>query len=182
VPRHPGQRAGLTKERVLAAAGELLAEKGLPALTMRAVAQRLAVAPNAIYSHVASKSELVDEVLDAVLAGVDVRRDADPAEALFGLMASTRRVLLQHPDLVPVYLARQGAHGANAQRLGAALHGMLADAGVSDDEAQEEARRVLIIYTIGSAAFVGGGPVRDGSLDRHFEAGLRWLLAGILNR
>ncbi|MBD0283747.1 MAG: helix-turn-helix transcriptional regulator, partial [Thermoleophilaceae bacterium] len=57
--RAPGQRAGLSRDRVLAAAHELLADGGLDALTMRALAERLGVRPNALYSHVASKTELI---------------------------------------------------------------------------------------------------------------------------
>ncbi len=69
--RGPGQRAGLSRDRVLDVATDLLAESGT--VTMRAVAQRLGVAPNALYSHVADKTELVDGVLDRVLAQVETR-------------------------------------------------------------------------------------------------------------
>jgi len=40
--RSPGQRAGLTRGRVLAEARALLTDEGIEALTMRAVAARLA--------------------------------------------------------------------------------------------------------------------------------------------
>ena len=66
--RSPGQRAGLTYAAVLAAARELLAEGGLPALSMRSLANRLGVAPNALYSHVGSKTALLDDLLDDLLA------------------------------------------------------------------------------------------------------------------
>src|SRR5680860_1842039 len=109
--RSPGQRAGLTRPLVLATARELLAKDGLPALTMRSLAQRLEVSPNALYSHIESKTTLIDDVLDDVLAEVDVPDVAvtPPAVGLQALMASTYGVLLAHPDLVPLYLARQGA-------------------------------------------------------------------------
>ena len=64
MPRGPGQRAGLTRAAVLDTAHALLAEDGLDALTMRALARRLGVAPNALYSHVPGKTELVDALLD----------------------------------------------------------------------------------------------------------------------
>src|SRR5919106_90497 len=118
--RTPGQRAGLSRERVLAVARELLAERGFDALTMRALADRLGVSPNAIYSHVEDKTDLVDALLDDVLAEVEAPGpDADdPIEGLHAIMTSTFDVLLAHPDLVPLYVARQGARGPNAYRLG----------------------------------------------------------------
>jgi TetR/AcrR family tetracycline transcriptional repressor len=181
--RGPGQRAGLSRDLVLDAATDLLAERG--AVTMRAVAQRLGVAPNALYSHVADKTELVDGVLDRVLADVDTPPpgpDVDPRDALHRLMTSSHDVLLRHPQLVPAFLARQGARGENAQRLGAVMLKHLAAAGVTGDAAQE-AQRVLIVYTIGFAAFDGAPDERTlpgVELRGNFERGLRWLLAGII--
>ena len=188
--RTPGQRAGLSRGVVLGAARELLAERGLEALTMRALADRLAVSPNTIYSHVASKTDLIDDVLDDVLAEVD-EPDPDveePAAGLQALMASTYHVLLAQPDLVPLYLARQGARGANARRLGDLMLGLLDRVGVSGSRARE-AVRVLVVYTIGFAAVAtrpgsdpGGDPMLSAEeLLANFESGLGWLLAGIVS-
>lgn len=173
---------------MLAAARDLLAQRGLAALTMRTLAKRLRVSPNALYSHVASKNALLDDLLDALLA--EVREPPpdleEPGSGLHALMASTYAVLLTHPDLVPLYLARRGARGPNAQRLGDVMLALLARAGVTGDDALE-ARRVLIVYTIGFAAFVTSPPLEPSGhaapsaadLVENFHAGLRWLLAGI---
>lgn len=189
--RGPGQRAGLTRDRILAAASVLLAERGSQGLTMRAVAEQLGVAPNALYSHIAGKAALVDGVLDQTLARIEAPLPGaglDPVDALHRLMSSTYEVLLDNAGLVPVYLARQGANGANAQRLGAIMLAHLAAAGVTDAPARE-ALRVLIVYTIGFAAFTTGrtdeagvdaaGPLPGTELHTNFDSGLRWLLAGI---
>lgn len=178
--RNPGQRAGLTRGAVLAAANELLAERGLAALTMRAVATRLDVAPNALYSHVANKTALLDDVLDERLALVtEPDPDGDPAAGLHAVMTSTRAVLLDRPDLVPLYLARQGARGPHAQRLGEVMLGLMDRAGVTGGDARE-ALRVLIVYTIGFAALGTGGPPAADETARSFDRGLRWLLTGII--
>lgn len=180
--RGPGQRAGLSRGLVLDAATDLIAERGT--VTMRAVAQRLGVAPNALYSHVADKTELVDGVLDRVLAQVEAPPagpGVDPGDAMHRLMTSTHDVLLRHPQLVPAFLSRQGARGANAQRLGAVMLEHLAATGVTGDAARE-ALRVLIVYTIGFAAFDGAPgerPLPGPELRGNFDRGLRWLLAGI---
>lgn len=153
---------------------------------MRRLAERLEVSPNALYSHVQSKTALVDEVLDDVLAGVQsVEGAATPPEAaLRALMLSTYELLLEHPDLVSLYLTRRGARGPNAQHLGEIMLALLARAGVTDHRARE-ALRVLIVYTIGFAAFTtqrdatpDGAPAAN-ELHGNFETGLRWLLAAI---
>ncbi len=187
-PRGPGQRAGLDSAHLLTAARELLTERGLPGLTMRALAERLDVAPNTLYSHVASKAALLDAVLDDVLAEVTPPpSDAEVTAGLHSLMSSTYDVLLAHPDLVPGYLQRQGSRGPNSQRLGRIALDLLAAGGVEDGDARA-ALRVLVVFTIGFAAFAGGpqgGAETDGpAIDRErlgesFEAGLRWLLAGV---
>ncbi len=172
---------------MLAAAHELLAEGGTPALSMRALANRLGVAPNALYSHVQSKTALLDELLDDLLALVATPSPdtADPTAGLTELMTSTYDVLTAHPDLVPLYLSRQGARGSNAVRLGQVMDTLLARAGVSGGPRGTHARRVLIVHAIGSAAFTTAPtasddpPLSAAEARRSYSQGLRWLLDGI---
>lgn len=180
--RGPGQRAGLSRATVLAAAHALLAEEGLDALTMRALARRLAVAPNTLYSHVPGKAELVDALLDDRLSLVEEPSAdaADPVVALAAVMTSTYEVLLTRPDLVPLYLARQGSRGPNAVRLGITMDALLGRLGLPA-EAVPPARRALIVHAIGAAAFAGAdGPVPSAVARADFARSLRWLLAGIV--
>ena len=183
-PRGPGQRAGLSRDAVLGAARLLLAEDGLERLTMRAIADALGVAPNALYSHVASKSAMVDDLLDGVLAAVAAPSGDDPATGLREVMASTYDVLIAHADLVPVYLARQGSRGPNAQRLGVIMNDLLGRAGL-EGTAVGEARRVLIVYAIGFAAFSTPGGTDPAAVGveparANFNRGLGWLVDGII--
>jgi len=184
MPRGPGQRAGLTRAAVLDTAHALLAEEGLEALSMRALARRLGVAPNALYSHVPGKTELVDALLDDRLSLVEepVADAPDPIEALAALMTSTYEVLLTRPDLVPLYLSRQGSRGPNAVRLGVTMDALLARLGLAVD-AVPPARRALILHAIGGAAFAGAdGPVPAETARADFARSLRWLLDGIAAR
>ncbi len=192
--RRPGQRAGLDHSAVLAAARELLAQHGGAAVTIRALARQLHVAPNTLYSHVASRTALLDELLDELLAGVETPAAgiADPLAGLHALMASTYDVLTAAPDLVPLYLARQGARGPHAVRLGEITDGLLVRAGV-DPQLVPMARRVLIVHAIGSAAFATGpAPGRrtpaplganryipEPESRDNFRVSMNWLLAGI---
>lgn len=155
---------------------------------MRALAERLGVRPNALYSHIASKTALIDELLDDALAAVQAPPPdgPDPIAAMHALMSSTYHVLLTHTDLIALYLTRQGARGPNAQHLGEIMHALLNRGGVSGKRASE-ALHVLIVYTIGSAAFATRSPLATADTTpaatedhtAHFDHGLRWLITGI---
>jgi len=175
--RTPGQRAGLSRAAVLTAARELAAEHGADALSMRAVARRLGVAPNALYSHVAGRTDLIDQLLDDLLAGVRTPQPgADPVAGIETIMTSTYRTLTAHPELVPLYLQRQGARGPNAVALGEVLDALLARAGVED---VPDARRALIVHAIGFAAFAGSDVLPADMPVTAFAKSLRWLLTGM---
>lgn len=179
--RTSGQRAGLDRDAVLGAARAVVAERGSAGLSMRAVATRLGVAPNALYSHVASKEDLVDAILDDLLGALEPPpADVDAHDGLVALMTATHDLLLATPDLVPLYLGRQGARGPHARALGAAMDALLARAGTLDADGRATAVRVLVVGAIGSAALAGGGgPVPVDELRASYAAGLRWLLTGM---
>ncbi|TWF80447.1 TetR family transcriptional regulator [Pseudonocardia hierapolitana] len=61
---------GISRERIVAAALELLDEKGMDGLTVRALAARLDVQAPALYWHVRNKQELLDEMSTVVMRRV----------------------------------------------------------------------------------------------------------------
>jgi AcrR family transcriptional regulator len=61
---------GITRERIVAAALELLDEKGMEGITVRALAARLDVQAPALYWHVRNKQELLDEMSTVVMRRV----------------------------------------------------------------------------------------------------------------
>jgi AcrR family transcriptional regulator len=69
VPRH-GPRRSLSLDTIVAEATAIAREDGLPALTMRRVAQALGVVPMTLYTYVPGKAELLDLMLDAAYAGM----------------------------------------------------------------------------------------------------------------
>lgn len=149
--RTPGQRAGISRTDVVVAALAILHDDGLPAVSMRRVAARLDVAPNAIYSHVSDKNGLIELLLDSMLDDVAVPARGSWRDRIESILAGTRRALLAHGDLVPLCLSRQTI-GPNALRLGEAILGCLQDGGVGG-EAAVRALQVLLVHTIGSTAF-----------------------------
>ncbi|MBN6040401.1 TetR/AcrR family transcriptional regulator C-terminal domain-containing protein [Amycolatopsis sp. 195334CR] len=72
---------GITKERIVAAALELLNDKGMDALTVRALATRLGVQAPALYWHVRNKQELLDEMSTFVMRRVTDALSAVPPDA-----------------------------------------------------------------------------------------------------
>jgi TetR/AcrR family tetracycline transcriptional repressor len=61
---------GITRERIVTAALELLDDQGMDALTVRALASRLDVRAPALYWHVRNKQELLDEMATEVMRRV----------------------------------------------------------------------------------------------------------------
>ena len=91
-------RAPLSKDRVLRAAVARADEAGLEALSMRKLAQELGVVPMALYKHVANKDELLDGMIDVVVAEIDPPEPGlDWKPAVRARILSARRALLRHP-------------------------------------------------------------------------------------
>jgi AcrR family transcriptional regulator len=67
-PPTRGPKPGLTTARIVRAAIELADADGLPALSMRRVAERLGVGAMSLYTYIPGKAELLDLMLDTVLA------------------------------------------------------------------------------------------------------------------
>jgi len=61
---------GITRERIVTTALELLDDRGMDDLTVRALASRLDVRPAALYWHVRNKQELLDEMATEVMRRV----------------------------------------------------------------------------------------------------------------
>src|SRR2546423_13217331 len=61
----------LSREGIVAAALALVDAEGLDGLSTRRLAAELGVSGPSLYNHVATKDELIDAVVDSVVAGVD---------------------------------------------------------------------------------------------------------------
>ncbi|ANH67650.1 TetR/AcrR family transcriptional regulator [Mitsuaria sp. 7] len=66
----PRREESLSRDRIIEAAIELLDNDGEGGLTFRALSERLATGPGAIYWHIANKGDLLVAACDAVIAGV----------------------------------------------------------------------------------------------------------------
>ncbi|MPZ26698.1 MAG: TetR family transcriptional regulator [Micromonosporaceae bacterium] len=105
-----GPRPALTVDRIVAAAIELADADGLPALTMRRVADRLGVGTMSLYTYLPGKPELVDLMLDTVYG--ETARPVQPAgpagwRAALTQVAQENWALCQrHPWMLDVAVGR----------------------------------------------------------------------------
>jgi AcrR family transcriptional regulator len=150
----------LSRERIVSAALGLVDTEGLDAVSTRRLAIELGVSGPSLYNHVATKDDLLDAVVDAVVGEVDLSMFPSPdwRGALDAWARSYRAALATHPGVIPVLPSRVGRR-PNALRLADAVFGGLVDAGWP----RREATRVgaLMRYFItGSAlgSFAGGFP------------------------
>jgi AcrR family transcriptional regulator len=91
------RRNRLSRERVLRAAIDQADAGGFDELTMRKVAEVLEVAPMALYRHVANKDDLVDAMIDAVFAEIDLPpADGDWRTEMRRRAISVRDALTRH--------------------------------------------------------------------------------------
>ncbi|WP_399881656.1 TetR/AcrR family transcriptional regulator [Streptomyces sp. BBFR51] len=155
--RRPERRQEpLSRERIVGAAVELLDTVGERGLTFRALAERLATGPGAIYWHITGKAELLTAATDAVVTAAvtveptgstDSPRDAIRAVAL-GLFDATET----HPWLA-TQLATQLSRtpwGSVAPRIFESLGRQVRALGVPEDS-WFTASSALMHYILGAA-------------------------------
>jgi TetR/AcrR family transcriptional regulator, tetracycline repressor protein len=145
-------RGSLTREEIIKEALALLEEHGPGALSMRRLADRLGVAPNALYTHVRGRADLIDGLVDQVYAGLELHPDpgGDWTRQLATLSQAVRQHLLAHPAVVP-YALQQPGLGPHSLRLGEAIYDILRPAGFSD-QAVVGTVYALVTYILGFVA------------------------------
>jgi AcrR family transcriptional regulator len=128
-------RNSLSRESILDAAEGVASAEGYEALTVRAVAAELDAAPMALYRHVATKNDLVNELLNRVLGRFEPAPESgDWRQDLRGFARAHRRLLAEHPwAITPLF--SHPSPGLNATRIGEHALGILRRAGLSDEDA-----------------------------------------------
>jgi AcrR family transcriptional regulator len=152
----------LTRPRIVRAALRLVDEKGLSALTMRALATELEVSPMALYNHVQDKDELVDLMVDLMLGDVDTSATkGNWLGQLRALVRSYHQALAAHHHLARAYSGRVriGPHG---MLLIERAMGLLLQGGFSPSEASD-AFFALFTYTAGFQQMGNIAPLREGT-------------------
>lgn len=104
---------GITRDRIVAAALDLLDEKGIDAVTVRALAARLDVKAPALYWHVRDKQELLDEMSTVVHQRVAGALAASPPDVDWREASATFARVLRAEYL----LHRDGARTFSGARI-----------------------------------------------------------------
>ena len=101
------KRPQLTRERIIEGALEVADQIGIEAFTMRRLADALEVSPMTIYHYVSGKDEIIDSLVDAVFAEIELPpRDLDWKLAMRRRCLSARLVLNRHPWAPPLMESR----------------------------------------------------------------------------
>lgn len=92
-----GSRDTLTRNRVVRAAMALADESGIESVTMRRLGRRLGVEAASLYNHVAGKDDLLDGLVDLVVAEIDLPSgDVGWKDAMRRRAVSAREVFAVH--------------------------------------------------------------------------------------
>lgn len=143
-----GRRVGLTRERVIQTAVELIDREGLDAFSVRRLAAGLGVDPMSLYNHVANKDEILDGVVESVMGEISL-----PTQSTGGWQQQIREsarvfrtVALAHPNVSILMLTRRVLTGVPLSLLRDAVRPALA-AGLPIEEALLAVRTLTALLT-----------------------------------
>lgn len=115
-PPAPAGRRRLTRESIVATAVDYVDEHGVAGLTMRRLGARMHVQAMSLYSHVPSRENLLDAIVEAVVDELyaDPEVHLEPREGgwedyLTRLAFGVRRIALAHPRVFPLVATRPPA-------------------------------------------------------------------------
>jgi AcrR family transcriptional regulator len=172
-----GRRPQIDRAAILGAAMQLADERGLEAVTMHAVAQRLNVTPMALYRHVDGKQALLDGLVEALLTSSPLPAAEAPWPArLMAISKAVRSTAKAHPAVFPLLLTRPAVTPA-ARAVRDCVLAALGEAGLGADEAAQ-AERLLSTAVLGFAASEAAGRFRlhpQAVIDEDFAVLLSWL-------
>ena len=152
---------------------------GVNRVTMRELAAEAGTAASSVYYHVRDKRELLDLLIESVLAQIEVPQAGDWESRLVALYANAWKVLVEVPGIA--VLLQEYPHTTAATEMDRASRRILHESGLHADYF-EAAHAALYIHLLGSVQLAhirGTETTADGPSDRAFEYGLRLILTGL---
>jgi TetR/AcrR family transcriptional regulator, tetracycline repressor protein len=130
-------REAVTPDRMADAALRIIDAEGMDGLTVRRLAQELAVGTMTLYWYIQNKDEILDLVSDRILAGLTFPSpEQDWRASVREGAGAVRAALLRHAQAVPIMLGR-GSFGPNGLRLIEASIAVFRAAGFEPDDAAD---------------------------------------------
>ena len=163
-------RAHLTKHLL-----RLAKRVGVNRVTMRELAAEAGTAASSVYYHVRDKRELLDLLIETVLAQIQVPRQGDWEARLIALYTNAWKVLLEVPGIAA--LLQEHPHTAAATEMDRASRHILRESGLQANNF-DAAHAALYIHLLGSVQLAHIRET-DAAADGAFTYGLRLILNGL---
>ncbi|BBY18445.1 TetR/AcrR family transcriptional regulator [Mycolicibacterium litorale] len=205
-------RARFSTDEIATAALALVDERGVGALSMRALAAALGTGPMTMYNYVRDKEGLEELVVAAVVAKVEIPAPtADWMADVHAVAEAMWRGIRAHPAAVSLVLTRRTASGTGFQAADALVSAL--DRGGLADTDRLAAFHAVLAFVVGAVQTELAGPLTRGpeagevaarigavagdshphiaalskvavhtSVEADFDRGLRMLLDGIAAR
>jgi AcrR family transcriptional regulator len=164
----------ISRKQIVDAAERVVRTRGYEQLTIRGLAADLGVSPMALYHHVRDKDDLLDEIVDRLLARAWKPR-ADPADWQTWIIEAAdrlRQLLVAQPAALHVYLTHPVASPAALARMDSVMRVLRQTLG--DEQPAQRAYAAIHTYTVGFAALEAsrsGWQPPQGSRPSSVEAG-----------
>ncbi|OBB67389.1 TetR family transcriptional regulator [Mycobacterium sp. 852014-50255_SCH5639931] len=167
-------RAHLTKHLL-----QLAKRVGVNRVTMRELAAEAGTAASSVYYHVRDKRELLDLLIESVLAQIEVPQEGDWESRLIALYTNAWKELVEVPGITVLLL--EHPHTAAATEMDRASRGILHESGLNAEHF-DAAHATLYVHLLGAVQLEQirhAGAGAHGPSDEAFAYGLRLILGGL---
>ncbi len=159
-----GIRKGLTRERIVDAALQIVDAEGAEALSMRRLGAELGVVAMALYNHFPDREALLDGMAEHVFTHLPVGSAAgeDWRSRVKRIIRAVRRLAAERPNVYALAVSRPSKPKASLALMSEAI-GALRQAGLTDKDAVRWYHTFLIL--------IQGFPLWREGLEKHRNAG-----------
>ncbi|NTV39834.1 MAG: TetR/AcrR family transcriptional regulator [Demequinaceae bacterium] len=165
-------------EAMTAAGGQILETRGLPGLTMQAVAQSVGVKAPSLYKHVADRDALVRLVTDA--AARDLAGHLNSQATLQGLAHGLRAWARTHPESYRLVFS---GHGSPEVAAAAGAPVLAIARGLAGEANELAAARLITAWATGFISMELAGAFQlGGDVDAAFDFGIARLMTALADR
>lgn len=155
----PGPTRRFSHDEILDAAFDELATRGSSALSLRAVAAAVGVAPTALYTYFPSKKALMSGMVERLLRDLQDKTSADaaasPREDLHALAAAVHRTISERPGAASLLITGP-LDGPAALAMNERLINLFLRTGLDEADAAR-ASYALQVFVLGSAILAAAG-------------------------